>query len=134
MTPPLVTIEAPATVRLIPTLYYKPPVLRSLVDSDEELPVLESIEALTNRRLRAQQTGLADLDPRELVFRAWGHTHINAAFAYTRKEGNRFNGPDRGAWYCAFDELTAIDEVGYHRTRELAYVDTFHDEASSRVR
>lgn len=129
MTPPLVSIAEPATIRLIPTAYYKPPVLRSLVDDEEELKILQDIEGLTNRRLRAQQSGLSDLDPRELVFGAWGHTHINAAFAYTRPEGNRFNGPGRGAWYCAFDELTAIDEVGYHRTRELTRINHFEDEA-----
>ncbi|MGF1627396.1 MAG: RES family NAD+ phosphorylase [Alphaproteobacteria bacterium] len=129
MTPPLVSIVEPATIRLIPTAYFKPPVLRALVDDAEELKILESIEALTNRRLNAQRAGLAGLDARELVFEAWGHTYINAAFAYTRPEGNRFNGPDRGAWYCAFDELTAIDEVAYHRTRELARIDHFHDEA-----
>ena len=129
MTLPLAPVAEPATVRLIPTAYFKPPVLRSLVDDEEELKVLEDIEALTNRRQRAQKTGLRDLDARELVFAAWGHTHINAAFSYTRPEGNRFNGPGRGAWYCAFDDLTAIDEVGYHRTRELARIDHFHDEA-----
>ena len=129
MTPPLATIEEAATVRLIPTAYYKPPVLRSLLDDDEELEILEDIEGLTNRRLRAQASGLPGLDPRELIFEAWGHTNINAAFSYTRPEGNRFNGPDRGAWYCAFDELTAIDEVGYHRTRELTNINHFEDEA-----
>ncbi len=129
MTPPLVPIAEPATVRLIPTAYDKPPVLRPLVDDEDELKILEDIEGLTNRRLRAQRWGLPDLDPRELAFKVWGHSHINAAFAYTRPEGNRFNGPDRGAWYCAFDDLTAIDEVGYHRTRELIRIDRFVDEA-----
>lgn len=129
MTPPLVAIEEPATIRLVPTAYYKPPVLRSLVDDDEELEILENIESLTSRRFRAQKSGLPDLDPRELVFKAWGHTLINAAFAYTRPEGNRFNGADRGAWYCAFEEPTAIDEVGYHRTRELTNINYFQDEA-----
>ncbi|NKB60274.1 MAG: RES domain-containing protein [Alphaproteobacteria bacterium] len=125
----MVEIAEPATVRLVPTAYYKPPVLRALVDSDDELAILESIEGLTNRRLRAQKSGLRDLDSRELVLKAWGHTHINAAFAYTRPEGNRFNEYGRGAWYGAFDDLTAIDEVAYHRTRELTNIGRFHDEA-----
>lgn len=129
MTLPFVAIAEPATVRLIPTAYYKPPVLGSLVDDKEELEILEDIEGLTSRRLRTQKSGLPGLDPRELVFAAWGHTHINAAFSYTRPEGNRFNGADRGAWYCAFDDLTAIDEVGYHRTRELTNINHFEDEA-----
>ncbi len=129
MIPPLTAIAEPATVRMISTAYFKPPVLRRLVDTDEEFALLAEIEGLTSRRLKAETVGAGSLDPRETVFRAWGHTYINAAFAYTRAEGNRFNSGDRGAWYCAFDELTAIAEVGYHRTRELARIGRFRDEA-----
>jgi hypothetical protein len=127
--PPLTSIAEPATVRLISTAYYKPPVLKALVDTEEELQILEEIEGLTNRRLIAERSGVGSLDARELIFRAWGRTYINAAFAYTRAEGNRFNGGDRGAWYCALDELTAIAEVGFHRTRELIRINRFEDEA-----
>ena len=129
-------IVAQATVRLIPTAYYKPPVLRALVETDDDLNALADLEALTNRRLIGQRQGLADLDARELAFRAreqglrrWGATHVNAAFLYTRPTGNRFNDHRRGAWYCAFDDLTALEEVGYHRTRELRYTRQFQDEA-----
>ncbi|MGI9355834.1 MAG: RES family NAD+ phosphorylase, partial [Rhizobiaceae bacterium] len=127
MTPPLAAVAEQATVRLIPTAYYKPPVLRALVDDDEELDILTRIEGLSNQRLKAQTTGLPDLDARELVFRAWGQSHINAAFSYTRAEGNRFNDAARGAWYCAFDDLTALAEVGYHHTRELERIGVFKD-------
>ncbi|WP_328600460.1 RES family NAD+ phosphorylase [Mesorhizobium xinjiangense] len=126
---PLTAIAEPATMRLISTAYFKPPVLRPLVDTDEELDILAEIEGLTSRRLRAETSGVGALDAREMIFRAWGHTYINAAFAYTRAEGNRFNGGERGAWYCAFEELTAIAEVGYHRSRELTRIGRFHDEA-----
>lgn len=128
MTLPLTAIAEQATVRLIPTAYYKPPVLTTLIDDEEELAILESIEGLTNKRLKAQQAGLPELDVRELAYNVWGQTFINAAFTYTRAEGNRFNGPERGAWYCAFDDLTAIDEVAYHRTRELERINFFEDE------
>lgn len=128
MTPPLTAIEKSDTVRLIPTAYYKPPVLRPLVDEEDEMAILAEIEGLTNKRLKAQIRGLADLDARELAFGVWGQTFINAAFAYTRAEGNRFNDGRRGAWYCAFEDLTAIAEVGFHRTRELARINYFHDE------
>lgn len=127
------TIHESATVRLIPTAYYKPPVLAGLVDDLADLDILAGIEALTNRRLTAERDGLADLDMRELVFRVWGQSHINAAFAYTRAEGNRFNDGARGAWYAAFDDLTAIEEVAYHRNRELARIGHFHDEAIYQV-
>lgn len=116
-------------MRLVSTAYFKPPVLRPLVDTPEEFELLAEIEGLTNRRLKAETVGAGSLDPRETIFRAWGRTYINAAFAYTRAEGNRFNSGDRGAWYCALDELTAIAEVGFHRTRELTRIGRFEDEA-----
>jgi len=121
------------TVRLVPTAYFKPPVLRPLVDGEEEEEILAQIEGMTSRRLKAEARGLSDLDARELLFNAWGTTYVNAAFAYTRPEGNRFNGPARGAWYCAFEDLTAIEEVGFHRTRELKRIGVFEDEAVYQV-
>lgn len=133
---PITDLATRATVRLIPTAYYKPSVLSPLADGAENLTVLEKLEGLTSHRLRAQFQGMPDLDARELAFRAraeqlqtWGHTHVNAAFTYTRPTGNRFNTADRGAWYCAFDDLTAIEEVAFHRTRELAFIRVYHDEA-----
>ncbi len=136
MTPPITEIAEKATVRLVPTAYYKPPVLQPLIDTDEELELLARFEGQTNQRLTAQTEGLDDLNPRELAFRAradqlrqWGHTYINAAFAHPRETGNRFNDGRRGAWYCAFDEMTAVQEVAFHRTRELGFIGVFEDEA-----
>jgi len=126
---PLTQISKPDTVRLIPTAYYKPPILGALVDDAQELEILAGIEGLTNQRLKAQTSGLPGLDPRELVYGIWGTTYINAAFAYTRTGGNRFNDEMHGAWYCAFDGSTALAEVAYHRTRELSYIDSYKDEA-----
>ena len=126
---PLTDITEPATIRLIPTAYHKPPVLSPLVDTDEERAVLEEIEGLTSGRLKAERSGLSALDARELAYGVWGASYINAAFAYTRPEGNRFNDGTRGAWYCAFEDLTAIEEVAYHRTRELTRIGVFEDEA-----
>ena len=117
-----------ATVRLISTAYFKPPVLRPLVDDDEELELLAELEGMTSRRLKAERAGLADLDARELLFGVWGRTFVNAAFAYTRKDGNRFNDARRGAWYAAFEDLTALEEVAWHRTRELGWIGEFRDE------
>ncbi len=50
---------------------------------------------------------------------------MNAAFTYTRAHGNRFNCGERGAWYCAWDALTSVAEVGLHRTRELGFIGRF---------
>ena len=132
---PIVTLAQHATVRLIPSAYHKPPVLRALADSEDEEAALAAIEGLTNERLRAQKEGTPDLDPRELAYRSrmhqlqqYGSTYVNSAFIYTRPGGNRFNDEGRGAWYCGFDDLTAIAEVAFHKTRELANIDYFYDE------
>jgi hypothetical protein len=61
------------------------------------------------------------------VFGRAGHTFINAAFCHTRPGGNRFNGDDRGAWYCGFSAETSLGEVSYHLTRELDAIGRFEN-------
>jgi hypothetical protein len=82
------------------------------------------------------RSGNLALDRRELAFqrrahdlKLYGISHINAAFAYTRAGGNRFNDGRRGAWYCSWDALTSASEVGFHRTRELGYIGRYEGEA-----
>lgn len=132
----ITSISDRALVRLIPATYHKPPSLRGLVDNEAELAVLAEIEGLTSARLQAERGRHLHLDRRELAWtrrqhdlKLYGQTHVNAAFTYTRAGGNRFNGEDRGAWYCAWHTLTSVAEVGYHRTRELGYIGHFHDQA-----
>lgn len=40
----------------------------------------------------------------------------------------RFNDGVRGAWYCAFEHLTSIEEVTYHRIRELDKIGVYRSE------
>jgi RES domain len=124
---PLPTVELAQrdTIRLISTGRLKEPVLLPLAANQGALDDLADLESVTNCRLQAQESGLPDLDPRELVFGRAGHTFINAAFAHTRPGGNRFNGDDRGAWYCAFNVDTCLGEVSYHLTRELEAIGRF---------
>ncbi len=123
-------------VRLISETHHKPPVLRGLVDTDDEAAVLAELEGQTSARLIGEREGGPGLDRRELVFarrasdlKVYGQSHINAAFTYTRPTGNRFNTGDRGAWYCSYDVLTSAEEVGFHRTRELGFIRLYEDEA-----
>jgi hypothetical protein len=125
--PPVVDLAQQNTVRLISTGRLKEPVLRALAPSHGALEELAALEGATNGRLQAQQVGLPELDPRELVFGRNGYTFINAAFTHTRPGGNRFNSEDRGAWYCAFDIETSIREVAYHLTRELSNIGRFEN-------
>ena len=124
---PPVDLAQRDTVRLISTGRLKEPVLLPLAANHEALENLAGLESVTNGRLKAQEVGLPELDPRELVFGRAGYTLINAAFTHTRPGGNRFNGEDRGAWYCAFEVETSIDEVSYHLTRELEAIARFEN-------
>jgi RES domain-containing protein len=123
--PPTVDLAQRDTIRLISTGRLKPPVLQALASGDGALQDLAALEGVTSGRLTGQESGLPDLDPRELVFGRPGHSFINAAFTYTRPGGNRFNDESRGAWYCAFDVPTAIGEVSYHLGRELEAIGRF---------
>ncbi|RDJ04252.1 hypothetical protein B5K06_27725 [Rhizobium grahamii] len=113
------------TVRLISTARLKEPVLLALAPNHGAMEDLAELEGATSGRLQAQEGGLLDLDPKELVFGRPGHTFINAAFTYTRPGGNRFNDDERGAWYCAFLAETALAEVAFHLTRELEAINRF---------
>ena len=123
--PPTADLARRDTVRLISTGRLKPAALLPLAARDGALQDLAALESLTNGRLTGQQSGLPDLDPRELVFGRAGHSFINAAFTHTRPGGNRFNDETRGAWYCAFEIDTAIGEVSYHLSRELEAIGRF---------
>lgn len=123
--PPTIDLAQRGTVRVIATGRLKQSALLPLAASRDALEALAGLESVTNGRLRAEETGLPDLDPRELVFGRPDHTFVNAAFTHTRPGGNRFNGADRGAWYCGFEAETAVTEVGYHLSRELAAIGRF---------
>lgn len=125
------------TIRLISTAYIDEPALSPLVDDDDDLGFIEAIEGLTSSR---RGTGIplpAGVVSEELLTEAdgYGWTYVNAAFCYTRATGNRFNGPDRGAWYAAWDDhanRTALAEVSWHLTRELEATGVFENITSYR--
>lgn len=127
MAVPLSNLAQTNTIRLVASGRLKEPVLLALAPTQGALEDLAALESVTNSRMRAQQGGLGELDAAELVFGRPGFSFINAAFTHTRAGGNRFNSADRGAWYCAFEVETAIAEVAYHLTQELAAIDRFEN-------
>lgn len=98
-----------------------------LADNKDELDLLAEIESATSGRLVAEDRGTASLPATELVHGVAHAKFINASFVYARpRQMNRFNPSDRGAWYAALAVKTGIAEVGFHLTRALADVNSFH--------
>ena len=120
MTGKSIALRQADTVRVVSSARLRPPVLQPLADGEADLADLARLEAATHGRLRAEEAGLPGLDARELVFNVPNYTFINAAFAYTRPGGNRFNDGERSAWYCGFEVETSLREVAFHLTRALA--------------
>jgi RES domain-containing protein len=118
-------IALPRTVRLVSTARLREPVLLDLCD-EPDLAALAEIEGATSGRLTAEARGSAGISSHELVHGVPHAAHINAAFAYARPNAlNRFNGPDRGAWYAALALETSLAEVSFHLAQFLAETGLF---------
>ena len=140
MLPRLSDVFRDDTHRLIPFRYSDDDqsVLTRLTDDPNELNALFELEGATNDRLLGEAGLLPGITVRELIF-GLSYSHIvNAAFTHASPFGNRFNGPERGAWYAAYSLETSELEVAYHKMKELeeiswqeketfAYVDFLSD-------
>ena len=117
---PVSILAVPRAVRLVATARLRDPVLLGLV-SASRLDDLAEIEGATSARLRDERFSATSY-PSHRPHAAF----VNAAFSYFRpREMNRFNGPERGAWYAAFAVETALAEVSYHMQRELDRVQDY---------
>jgi RES domain-containing protein len=124
---PVVRAAFPRTVRLVTTARLRKAVLKALVDSDSERAELEEIEAATSARLKAEARGFAGLPAGQMIHGVAHAAFINASFAYAKpREPNRFNGPDRGAWYAALAVETSLAEVAFHMTTFLERAGDFN--------
>ncbi|HEV2261883.1 MAG TPA: RES family NAD+ phosphorylase [Candidatus Rubrimentiphilum sp.] len=125
MTPPLTLLERNDTYRLIAT---KPgeSVLKR-VTTEADLPNIVELDNLTNDRLQAENNMLHGIGIHELLFGVPYARIVNAAFTHAHPLGGRFNGPDRGAWYAAYEIATAQAEVAYHKTLALKEINRLHD-------
>jgi len=97
-------------------------VLTHIADDDRHLVALFELDAATNERLLAQRGRALGIGPDELVSAVPHAVVVNAAFTHPHPMGARFNGPDRGAWYAAFEAQTAHAEVAFHKSVELAEI------------
>ncbi len=123
MIPAVTSIRRDDTHRLIPSCYTDASVLARLADSDGELQPLFELEGATNDRLHAEANLLPGISVHELLFGVPYARIVNASFAHAHPAGSRFNGPDRGAWYAAFELETSAAEVAFHKTRELREIE-----------
>jgi RES domain-containing protein len=117
------------TCRLLPSRFAprEDSVLAALAEDEAHLADLFELDNATNERMRGERGLLPGIGMDELVFGVPNFRMINAAFAYARPEGSRFNGPDRGAWYCSFEPETALAEVAFHKTVEYQEIARFED-------
>lgn len=93
--------------------------LENLALPSNVLTDLSELDAATNERKTAERGGFTGIGPNELLFGVPLAQIVNAAFCHPSPHGGRFNGPQRGAWYAAFDFETSVAEVSFHRRRFL---------------
>lgn len=105
-------------------------VLARIADSDGHLVDIFDLDNATNDRLRAENELVPGIGVRELLFGVPYYRIVNAAFTHAHPLGSRFNGPDRGAWYAAFETKTAQAEVAFHKSVQLAEVGRFEDDVT----
>ena len=119
MKPRLTFTRQDDTHRLIPSGYSDERVLARLGDADRDMPELIELDGATDDRWVGEANLLPAIGVHELLF-GIPYAHIvNAAFTYAHPAGSRFSGPDRGAWYAAFELETAQAEIAFHKTEEL---------------
>jgi RES domain-containing protein len=107
------------THRLIPSRFSDEGVLARLGDSDRDVPELIELDGATDDRWVGEANLLPGIGVHELLFGVPYAHIVNAAFTYAHPTGSRFNSPDRGAWYAAFELETAQAEIAFHKTQEL---------------
>jgi RES domain-containing protein len=124
--PPISLVRQFDTHRLVPSRHGRP-ALATIASDPAHLDAIVELDNATNDRLIAQQDRLPGIGVAELVFGVPCADVINATFTHAHPLGARFNGPDRGAWYAAFDLSTSQREVGFHKSVQLAEIGRFED-------
>ena len=127
--PPVALVRQFDTHRLVPSRYLPggDSVLVAIADDDAHLQALFELDGVTNDRLLAGVRRLPGIGVDDVVSGVPNAAIVNAAFCHAHPLGARFSGPDRGAWYAAFELATAQAEVGFHKAVQLAEIDRFDD-------
>ena len=119
MTPERNRIRWKPSWRLVPSRF--PPVsLFDRVSGADERDIIQTIEGMTNDRLR-EELGALHLVPEDERIYGTGTTPIMAAFTHLNPEGSRFTDGSYGVYYAANTIDTAVAETLFHKARFLAY-------------
>jgi RES domain len=105
-------------------------VLARIADDPEHLAQIFDFDNATNDRLLAEHQLLPGIGAEELVAGIPYASVVNASFTHAHPQGSRFAGPDRGAWYAAFEVRTSQAEVGFHKAVQLAEINRFFDDVT----
>jgi len=124
--PPVAVVRRYDTHRLVPSKRTDSVLVR-IADDDAHLKDIFDLDQATNDRLLAENGRMPGFGPHELVFGVPYAAIVNAAFCHPHPLGARFSGPERGAWYAAFELETAQAEVAFHKSVELAEVRQWHE-------
>ncbi len=129
---PVARVRRANTHRLISSKYSMSDesVLTRIAEDESHLQAIFELDNRTNDRLLAEHQLLPGIGAHELVFGFPYSSIVNAAYTHANPMGSRFNGPDRGAWYAAFELRTAQAEVAFHKTVQLAEINRFVDEVT----
>lgn len=127
--PPTSLVRRNDTHRFIASKYGES-VLARIADSNRHLDDIFKLDIATNERTLAEAGFSGGIDAHELVFGVPYYRIVNAAFTHPHPLGSRFNGPDRGAWYCGFEIETAMAEVAFHKTIDLLEIGVLEDDVT----
>lgn len=119
------------THRLVPSRF--PPVQTfEDVSAPEDLEAVMALEGWTNDRMVDYR--LRRLPRSEWVAGRANASIIMAAFLHAAPDGQRFSGPELGAWYAALELETSVVEVANGLRRELSQTTMSRPELSQTYR
>lgn len=104
--------------------------LSRIADSSRHLDDIFKLDIATNERTLVESGIPSGIDVHELLFGLPYSQIVNAAFTHPHPLGSRFNGPDRGAWYCGFEIATSMAEIAFHKTIDLLEVGVMEDDVT----
>ena len=129
---PVTDLSLRDTHRLIPSRFSQAgTVLSRLAASTEAVGFLMELDDATNDRFLGEEGLLSGIGIHELVYGIRYAHIVNAAFTHASPAGGRFNSATRGCWYAAVERPTALAEIAFHRTRQLAEIDWTVPEVST---